>query len=244
MSDSIPWFLKKEGDSLLFNNDEGYFAFYVPEHYFRGANPIALIVGEYINIIGILDYTVFKEDGTNIGLKPFRFPTVFLTQPREIDKLRNVKLTKNSEEQDYRVFKYYKGDSIVVSTKVPKDAANIGEYYKLFLSGHLPTTIKYDEMYEYFLDNITLNGGSYSRVGTQLLGVVTSEMCRDAEDRSIPYRLSKDKSHGYYAANIREIPKLVSPFTAITSENWDEGVISAIEMNNDMESPMEAILTG
>lgn len=228
----------------MFNNEGGYFAFYVPEYYFNGANPIALIVGEYINIIGVLDYTVFNEDGSNIGLKPFRFPTVFLTQPREIEKLKNVKLTKNSEEQDYRVFKYYYGDTIVVSTKVPKDAANIGEFYKLFLSGHLPTTIRDIDMHEYFSDNILLNGGSYSKIGMQLLGVVTSEMCRDATDRSKPYRLSADKSKGYYAANIREIPKLVSPFTAITSENWDEGVMAAIEMDSNKESPMEAIFVG
>ena len=124
MAEKLPSFLRRDGDSLLFNNESGYFAFYVPELYF-GKENIAMIMGDYINLIGILDYTIFNDDGTNIGLKPFKFPTIFLTQPGEVEKIKNVKLTKYTKEQDYRVLKYYYGDTIVVSTKVPQDSQNI-----------------------------------------------------------------------------------------------------------------------
>ena len=67
---NIPSFLKKDGDSLLFN-ENGQFVFYVPEIYFDRGD--AQITGEYINLLGILDYTIFNEDGSNIGLKRFNF---------------------------------------------------------------------------------------------------------------------------------------------------------------------------
>lgn len=243
MAENLPSFLRREGDSLLFNNESGYFAFYVPELYF-GKENIAMIMGDYINLIGILDYTIFNEDGSNIGLKPFKFPTIFLTQPGEVEKIKNVKLTKYTKEQDYRILKYYYGDTIVVSTKVPQDSQNIEEFFKLFLFGHLPTTVRYDEIQEYFLENIKLNGGKYSTVPTQTFGIIGSELCSDPNDLSKPFRLTDMKDMtGYTALNIRDKPKYVSPFTAIISDNFDEAVISAIEMKESKESPMEIILT-
>jgi hypothetical protein len=234
-------FIKKVGSSVQFANPDGYFAFYVPELYFEREN--AIIIGDYVNLLGILDYAVFDKDNKVILHKPFRFPTVFLSQPSEIEKAKNLKLTKNTDKQDYRVLKYYENDMVVVSTKVPKDTLNIEEFYKLFLWGHLPTTIPYDKMYEYIIDNITLNGGKYS-VPYQLIGLITSELCRSPKDLTVPYRLSgSDDPTDYIMVSIKEVPKHISPFTAITSEYFDEGVVSAITMDSDKYSPMETILT-
>lgn len=243
MAEKLPSFLRREEDSLIFNNETGYFAFYVPEFYF-GKENIALITGKYYNLLGILDYAIFNEDGTNNGLKSFKFPTVFLTEPGEVEKIKNVKLTQYSEPQDYRVLKYYYGDTIVVSTKVPQDAQNIEEFFKLFLFGHLPTTINYGEMYEYFLENIKLNGGKYGTIPTQTFGIITSEMCVDINDLRKPFRLTKmENPTAYKCISIRDKPKYVSPFTSIISDNWDEAVMNAIEMKDAKETPMEILLT-
>ena len=51
----VPSFLKRDGDALLFN-DEGEFVFYVPEVYFDRGD--AQIKGEYVNLLGILDYSL------------------------------------------------------------------------------------------------------------------------------------------------------------------------------------------
>ena len=238
---SIPKFLKKEGDSLLFNNDKGEFVFYVPEIYFERKN--ALIIGEFVNLIGILDYAIFDDKGKHGGLKPFRFPTVFLSKPNTIEKLKDVKLTATSSKQDYRLLKYKKGDQIVVSTKVPQSIINTEEFYGLFLGGKLPTTISYDKLHEYFTENIELNGASYG-ITTQLFGIVISEICRDPKDRTKPFRLSNSKSmYDYVPINIKDCPKYVSPYVAITSENWDESMVNAILNNNPKYSPMEKLLT-
>ena len=238
---SIPNFLKKEGDSLLFNNDKGEFVFYVPEIYFERKN--ALIIGEFVNLIGILDYAIFDDKGKHSGLKPFRFPTVFLSKPGAIEKLKDVKLTTTSSKQDYRLLKYKKGDQIVVSTKVPQMITNAEEFYGLFLGGKLPTTIPYDKLHEYFIENIELNGANYG-VTTQLFGIVVSEICRDSSDLSKPFRLAKSRSmYEYTPINIKDCPNYVSPYVAITSENWDESMVNAILNDNPKYSPMEKLLT-
>lgn len=245
MSERLPTFLRRNEDSILFNNDEGYFAFYVPEFYFGENKRLAVITGETISLFGICDYAIFDKEGNAItDLKPFRFPTVFITQPAEVEKLKNVKLKSYMDNQDFRVLKYYKDDIIVASTKVPQDVVFIEDFYGMFLYAHLPATIRYDEIQNYFIENALLNGCNYKNIPVQLVGVCISELYRDPEDKSKPFRLSKnDSMTGYYMAGIKELPKLVSPYTSLTTENWDEGVMNAIMMDEGKESPLEIIFT-
>lgn len=236
----VPKFLKREGDSLLFNQ-EGELVFYIPEMYF--ARKYAIIIGEYINLLGVLDYAIFDEKGKHSGLKPFRFPTVFLCKPGEMEKVKNVKLTEHVDAQDYRLLKFKKGDQVVVSVKVPEMVANAEEFYKLFTSGKMPTTIKYDQIQDYFLENIRLNGADYG-ISIQLFGLIIGEMCRDPKDPGKLFRhTAMNNMTAYQMLNIREVPKHISPFTSITSENFDESLTNAILNNNSKYSPMEKLFT-
>lgn len=237
---NIPKFLKRDGDALLFNNDDGEMIYYVPEDYFISKR--AIISGEYVSLMGIFDYTIFDSTGKNNGLKPFRFPTVFLCKPYTMDKAKDVKLTKYSEPQDYRLLKFKKGDQAVTSVKVPQSIANAEEFFRLFISGKLPTTIRYDEFQDYFVENIRLNGENYG-LNMQIFGMVISEVIRDANDVSKLFRYTdiKDMTN-YKAINIKQAPKLISPFTSITSENWDEAVVNAIQNKNYKYSPLETLI--
>ena len=51
-----------------------------------------------------------------------------------------------------------------------------------------------------------------------------------------------DDMTAYQMVNIREVPQNVSPFSAITSERWDDAVISSITTTNTKESPLEKIM--
>lgn len=237
---AIPSWLKREGESILYNGD-GYFAFFVPERYFDGKNSTkAIIMGEYVNLFGILDYQLFNDNKKPNGpVRCFKFPTVFLTKPTEIEKVKNIKLVDWSDVQDYRVLKYEKGSQIVVSTKVPQDLQNVEFFYSLFLGGNLPVTIPYSELYTYLVENIELAGESYG-ITNQLLGIVVSEMARDPNNLEKAFRNSK--SDHYKTISIKDIPKFISAYSAITSENWDEAVINAIENKNTKDIPMEKIL--
>ena len=172
---AIPSWLKREGESILYNGD-GYFAFFVPESYFLGKNSAkAIIMGELVNIFGVLDYQLFSSNGKPNGpVRNFKFPSVFLTKPTSIEKVKNIKVVEWADSEDFRVFKYEKGAPIILSTKVPQDLQNVEFFYSLFLGGNLPESIPYEELYTYLTENIQLAGESYG-ITNQLFGIVVSE---------------------------------------------------------------------
>ena len=243
MAYDIPKFLRRDGDSLLFNQ-EGEFVFYVPEIYFDAGRKDAVINGEYVNLLGILDYAIFSPTGYSSGPKRFFFPTVFLTRPSRIEKQKAVKLKPGVDPQDYRLLIYNKDDPIVVSTKVPQDIANVESFYRIFLYGKLPVTIPYDKMQDYFTESIALNGSSYS-ITLQMFGFVISEICRSKTDLNTPFRLTDfTDSTSYKPLGIRDVPKYISPNSSIGSENWDNAVVGVIMHPNDVGSPMEKLIMG
>ena len=270
MAYDVPKFLKRDGDSLLFNQD-GQFVFYVPEVYFSRGD--AQFKGEYVNLLGILDYTIFDSSGKNCGLKRFYFPTVFLCKPSRTEKVKNVHLKRSLQtkvlhnsavwdadptaitsyetdesdsvhSQDYRLLIFEKGDAVVVSTKVPQNITNVEDFYRIFLTGKLPTTIPYDKLQDYFIESMRLNGSSYG-MNLQMFGVVISEMCRDPKDPARAFRHTNFRDQRSYSAiSIKNLPKYISPNSSISSENWDLGVIGAIMNPSDTGSPLEKLLMG
>ena len=241
MAERLPSFVRREGDSILFNQD-GEFIFYILEEFFQ--KDYAIVKGEYVNIIGVLDYAIFDKNGKNSGLKRFYFPSVFLTKPYAMEKMKGVKLTKSQPAADYRLLRYKKGDPIVVSTKVPQELTNMEEFYKIFLYGKLPTTIPYDKLQDYFDKNINLNGSSYG-LNIQIFGMVISEVCRD------PHNLYKAFRHthftdltAYRPISIIDVPKYISPHQSLCSQNWDSAVVGAITNPSDVDSPLEKLVMG
>lgn len=236
---NIPSFLKKDGNSLLFK-DDGSLIFYIPEMYFE--REFAVMDGEYIHLIGLFNYAIFdKSDKLKGKLTLFNFPTTFTCSPSSIEKIKGVKLTNNSPKEDYRALKFVKDDIVIASTKIPKKVDNIELFMKMFTTGKIPNTIPYDQLHNIFMENIKLNGESYP-VSAQLIGIVISEMCRSSSNITIPYRRSNSTDlTGYTPVNIKDIPKLVSPFTAIVSENWDESIVNAITNKNYTVSPLEKL---
>lgn len=239
MNETIPKFLRRKDDSLFFNTD-GEFAFYVPEKYFETKN--AVITGEYVLVLGILDYVIFDKAGKPGKLKPFNFPTSFLTKPYTIEKIKDVKLTEFSNKTDYRILKYKKDDMIVVSTKVPKDVVNVESFFNLLIGANLSNTIPYDKIQDYIVECGRLNGVNYG-ITIQLLGVIVSGICRSKYDENKLFRLTDMKSMtDYNFINVRRIPKLNGAFSSIISENWNDALINAIMSDTSKDTPMEKIL--
>ena len=243
MSNEIPSFLKRKDDALLFNKPDHELIFYLPEEYFKYS--IAEPYGAYISMLGICNYTIVNlKTGKNNGLHPFRFPTVILCKPRSIEKLKGVKLTKDIEASDYRLLHFQDDDEVITSTKVPQIIENVNLFFKLFtITAHIPTTISYDELQDLFVENINLNGSDYG-LNMQMFGFVISEICRDPDDLSKPFRLAKNKTMNQYRPiSAKLIPNYVSPFVSITSENFDKSIMAAITMDQDQESPLEKVLS-
>lgn len=245
----VPTYITKKNDSVYYTG-KGEFLLYIPESYFD--KTFAIANGEYIDTMGVLLYSVKESENSDPmkKLKPLKLPTMFTTKPGKIEKVKKLKLL-NLDEDDYRVLHYTNNgeDKIIVSTSVVQDIENVETFYRMFVkTGSIPNYIPYNELQDYFYESMRLNGGNYN-TNWQLFGLLISELCRDKNDYSIPYYMSnaykKGDMHSYKSIAIRDVPKYISPFTSITSENWNDAIIHAINMGEkDVYTPMEKIMMG
>lgn len=242
---AMPSFIKKTKEgSILFSGKDKEFLAYVPEKYFE--RNIAEQAGEYINLLGVFDYTIQDlKTGKNNGLKPFRLPTLFSTRPYMTEKVKQIQLTKNSDPTDYRVLRYKEDDVLIVSTKVVQFIGNVEKFNNLFfILGYIINTIPYDKLYEYVMDAAELNGFSYG-LNAQVFGVVLSEICRAKDDPNLPWRLSGSKDvNAYQSMSVKGVSKLISPYTALLSEDFDESVMYAMMNDDPKDSSLERVLVG
>ena len=237
----MPSFVKKnEEGSIVFAEKGKELVAYVPEKYFERG--IAEQAGEYINLLGVFDYTIQDiNTNKNTGLKPFRLPTLFSTRPYLVDKAKQIKLIKQSEPTDYRLLRYRENDIIIVSTNLVQFIGNVEKFNNLFfILGYIINTIPYDKIYEYIMDAMSLNGYSYG-LNSQVFGFIISELCRSKDDPNIPWRLSKSTDQ---SMSVKGISKLVSPYTAILSEDFDESIMYAMMNDDPKDSSLERVLVG
>lgn len=235
-----PSFIKVKDTSYLFSGD-GCFKFFVPEKYFTGK--LANFVGEFIELFGIVPYAVYDKNDKPIGkLRNFKFPAYFVTKPDEIEIAKGLKLTKETKEQDYRILKYHKDGIIVLNYLISQNADIIDVWYSALTTGNILNVIPYNTLQDYFLDNIMISGNGYS-VSLQMIGIVISELCRSSKDTDTPFRLSgSNNMNDYQMISVKDIPRGTSPFTAITSEEWDKAVVSSIMIKDPKYSPMEKVM--
>lgn len=245
---NVPYFLKKEGNSLVYNQDNSTFVFYVPANYFNNTSKvnIAVISGEYVSFIGVCNWAIIDDKGKRSEVRPFTFPTMFLCKPYEIEKVKNLKLD-NTEESDYVLLKFRKGDEVVTSTKVPQLIDNVEIFFKMaIITAKIPTSIPYDKLWELYFESAKLNGFSYN-MNIQLFGILIASISRDKNDITRPFCATDMKNmNEYMPIDIKLVPKYISPYTAITSENWDESVRAAILMKDKEDaplSPLEKVVT-
>lgn len=237
----IPKFCKQTGRTITFNSD-GVLNFYIPEKYFD--LKACEYVGDYIQILGILDWALEDKNGKLGKLHRFYAPTKFMTKPSDVKKLKEVKLTKYSKVEDYRVLRYVKDDVIIQSIDVPKNIINVETMINAFIiTGNIPNTIPYDKLQEYAIDNMEMNGKGYG-LNLQMWGIIFSEICRDSKDPTKAFRLNKSTNmHDYQSISIKKLSQMDSPYSAIGSENFDESIVRATLSNKESNSPLEKLLT-
>lgn len=247
----LPNFLTLKGRSLVFNKDNSTFVFYVPANYFKNTSkvPIAEYVGQYVSMIGLCNYAIIDKNGRRGEIKAFNFPTMMLCKPGEVDETSGKNLSlDNTEPSDYILLKFKKGDEVVSDIRVPQDISNVEMFFKMMIiTAKIPTTIPYDKLWELFYESAKLNGLNYG-LNIQLICLLISRICRDPNDVSKMFCNTDMKDMKKYTEiSIKAVPKYISPYQAITSENFDEAVRASVLMKDEVDStpisPLEKIVT-
>ena len=243
----VPPFLKRDGDALLYNG-EGQLIYAVPEEYFTAR--VAEEYGSYYVLIGMFNYMQVNKIGKT---KPFDFPTKFMCKPSSMEqKVSGVELNKKfggfEDEVLYRLLIFNKGDEVVHSVFVPEAIENVEDFFRLlFMVARLSNTIPYDKVHEYIKENMNLSGSDYG-VNAQMYGIIISEIFRDKDDISIPFRNGKNIDNdmkAYKTISMTKTPNYIDPYVSITSQYWDESLMSAVllsQKGEDKGSPLEKIM--
>ena len=197
-------------------------------------------------MIGLCNWSIIDKHGKMGKLMPFDFPTMMLCKPREIEKVKNIQID-NTEPSDYRLLKFKYEDEIVSQCRVPQLIDNVEIFFKMaIVTAKIPTTIPYDKLWKLFIDSADLNGFEYG-LNIQLFAILIAKVCRDPNDISKEFReTDMSNMNNYRPINIKMPPKYISPYTAITSENWDEALRAAIllkDKKDSPESPLEKVIT-
>ena len=88
-----------------------------------------------------------------------------------------------------------------------------------------------------------MNGNSYN-LNLQMWGFIISEICRNPNDPTKPFRSMKSTNmYGYKSISVKDISRMDSPYSALSSENFDDSIVRATLSQNESDSPLEKILT-
>ena len=244
--ENIPKFLRRQDKALVFNIPDSTFVYYIPLNFFNDSKvPIAQVAGEYVTTIGLFNWAIIDKNGKQGALHTLYFPTMFMCKPSNMEKVKDLSLG-GTDPTDYMLLKFNYGDEVVSEVNVPQLIDNVEMTFKMsILTSKIPNTIPYDKIWEIFMESARLNGFSYN-LNIQLFGVLVAALCRDPEniERKFSETDMKDMTK-YKMIDIRRVPKYISPYTAIVSENWDEAVRAAILMKDKDTpiSPLEKVLT-
>lgn len=238
-------FIKKD-DKMIFNGD--YLEAYIPDKLFKkGLNEV---LGDKVTVLGIFNFKTGDKNGdmSKSKLYTFKFPTMMLTKPLSIED-REFALTKESGVQKYKVLKYANGDQMMTTLQVVTSIDNVEKFVNLLIDGNLPNTLKYSDILDLFLKNMSINKQNLG-VTALILSVVISEIYRYKYDMSSPFRkiIGKGKATelDYETANARTVCANNSTFSALTFEDPNTMLVTSINKHRynrkENYSPVEKII--
>ena len=234
-------FLKEVGDQVIFTG--AYMEVYLPKFYFEKG--VAITRGVEIETLGIFNFRVFSSDEKKdkSPIRTFSFPSVIATKPSSSYNANIPNLVEESEESEFTVLKYYKGDVFIVNVNTTQKSDNVQMFIDLLNAGRLPKTIPYDKILELEIMNTVFNGVKLNVPGT-VMELIISEIYRDKKDLSKSFRFragsgEKVSMYDYKAVNMKSIPTFNSTFTAITFEDIDYNLTASV--NKARKGTKEAI---
>ena len=240
--------LMNDGKYIYINTP--YAEMYIPEEIIDTPtgdpkpSSVAYEYGTGFVTMGIAYMRFFKDPNANrdsVKVSTLVYPNLIETHPS--DSTKGVDLMINGKADRYRILKYEHGDVLMEATS-RKSSQNCEMFMRLISSGKIPNSLSYDEIYQAWMDNYSINGMSPNAPAVVLQAII-GEMCRDPKDPSKAFRHTKFRDQrSYKAISIKDLPKYISPNSSINSENWDLGVIGAIMNPTDADSPLERLLMG
>ena len=212
---------------------------------------VATRYGDGFRVVGIFNIRFFDSDTEpreSKRLRTFNYPNMILTHPSE-SLIAKISLDPNQEPEDYYILKYYLGDEIMSAEEI-KMVANCTKFLNMITRGKIPNTIPYSQFCEIWENNFQINSFNPG-VPAVVMQMIWSEMCRDPNDITKPYRVIYGKGNasqtGYLPANMNNVASASAVFSALSFERQGETLATSLNMTRDgvvqHRSSIEEVLT-
>jgi predicted RNA-binding protein with PUA domain len=238
--------ISDDGKNIIFNGN--YMEIYIPKIYFEN-NKLAENSGSSIRVFGLLNARAFTDKNVPMKLETINIPTMITIYPNDIETKDLTLMDDGSEPESFCIAKFYKGN-LIMKNKIPQDAGNVELFLDILFRGKIPKTIPYSQVLKIWQKNLEINGVKLGVTST-ILEIIISEIYRDAKkpEQTFAKVIGKNPSTSefdYKTANIREICARNSTFAALTFEDMDSMITSALNINKynkqETESPIEKII--
>ena len=247
-------------DHYSFINTESAEA-YIPDDIFDvptddpTASSLAYDTGEYVSTIGIFYMRFYDIDIDDITpeirdktkLRTMAYPNKIETRPS--GGFKKLTLELNNEPEKFRVYRYSKGD-IFMEAGSKQSYLNPELFTKLVMSGRLPKTLTYDELYFSWLDSFRLNGVD-TGIPPVLMQAVIARMCRAENDVNVQFRSiaakKKVNPHSYRMLSMNQVSAYSSVMSSMAFERFSEKLTTSLIMSKEgirqEPSPIERLIT-
>ena len=218
-----------EKDNRLFLK-ENFLEIYLPKFYFD--NDIARFLGRRIETYGIFNFKFFSKasDKSKAQMHTYACPLDLILTPESFE----LELVKEISEEDKTYVLHFRKDELVIDTieMIIKQAPSFTKFMNLLTSGRLPKTIPYDDVKQLALDLQIFNKRD---LGIPALGyeIIISEIYRDPDDISKPFRYKAGAKKGvnltnYRTINLRNLANESAVFTGLIFEDFTAALQSAV----------------
>lgn len=240
-----------DNDSVYMNSP--YAEAYIPEALFQDADEdtesiIYRADGNGFKCIGLFNMRFFDKEDYNREagkLYTLSFPTGIFTFP---SSSTTETITINGVTDKFRVFHYEKGD-LMMSAVGQQNPLNCEVYIKLLLSGKLPNTLDYPDVFKLWDINFDINGYDPG-VPEILKQMIVAKLYRDKKDYTREFRMSagtgKVKMTDYITMSPREITANSSVLAGLAFEDFTNALNSGLLMSkrgtSQKKSPVEEVI--
>lgn len=245
-------FIQSE-DKILLNVP--YAEAYIPKSLFteddETKSSIAVQYADGFKLVGLFNMRFYESDDVprnSTKLRTFNFPNMIMTYPSDFTTAK-LQLTPTNDADSYLVLMYYMGDVIMMAEEV-QSSANCTKFLNMITKGKIPSTIPYERFEAIWQTNFQINKFN-PQVPSIVLQMIWSEMCRDPNDITRPFRMIYGKgnadSTSYMETNMNNVAAATSVFSALSFERVKEKLAASINMTKtgveQRRSPVEEVLT-
>lgn len=249
--------LINDGKYIFINSQ--YAEAYIPDEIFDKPtddptnSSLAFDTGESVTTIGIFYMRFFDVDDVTTEIRN-KTPVKTLSYPNKIETVPTGGMTKatleiNGQTDVYRIYKYNHGD-ILMESASKKSYLNTQMFTKLIMSGKIPKSLSYDEIYFNWLKSFQINGINPG-IPPVLMQAIVAKMCRLSTDMSKQFRMIAGKQkvdpHDYTMLSMNQVSAYSSVMSSMAFERFAEKLTTSLIMTKEglpqEPSPIEKLIT-